>query len=364
MKKLKIILIPVLAVALALAVCAGCSGSKEFIYSSGIDNNGFWKGIKALDYVELCEYTGISIPEDVYEITDESVQTEVDNILYNYATEKQITDRSIADGDTVNIDYTGSIDGVEFEGGSTDGFGAEVTIGTTEYIDDFLEQLIGHTPGESFNIEVTFPENYGNEELDGKDAVFAITVNYIVEMITPELTDDFVSENLSSYYSWNTVAEMEEDIMSNLQSSAMLYDVPYYLQEYIVENTTITSLPESLLEYQEKSLIYYYEDYADYYEMDLDEFLSTYAGVSNTDELLEANLDDNTETARFYLIFQAIAEDAGITVTDDDVAAYFIEYVGVEDYSEYEESYGMPYLKLTVLHQSVMDYIIDKAIME
>lgn len=364
MKKLKIILILILIFTLALALCAGCSGSKEFTYSSGIDNNGFWKGIKALDYVELCEYTGISIPEDVYSITDESIQTEVDNILYYYASEKQITDRSIADGDTVNIDYTGVIDGAEFEGGSTDGLGAEVTIGTTEYIDDFLEQLIGHTPGESFDIEVTFPENYGNEELDGKDAVFATTVNYIVERETPVLTDDFVAENLSSYYGWNTIAEMEDGIRNDLQGSVMSYDVPYYLQAYIAENTIITSLPESLLEYQENSLIRYYEDYADYYEMDFDEFLSSYVGISNTDELLEEYLDDNKETARLYLIFQAIAEDAGITVTDDDVAAYFAEYMGVEDYSEYKESYGMPYLKLTVLHQAVMDHIINSAIME
>ncbi|NSW91711.1 MAG: trigger factor [Firmicutes bacterium] len=373
MKKFKTVLALILVIALALVayfsffsnkktddVSEDASSAAGFNFSDSIDDNGFWKNIRALDYVELCEYVGISIPSNIHEISDESVQTEIDSILAEYASKKQITDRAVVDGDTVNIDYVGSIDGVEFDGGSTEGLGTEVTIGVTSYIDDFLEQLIGHTPGESFDIEVTFPEDYGNEELNGKDAVFAVTLNYIVETITPELTDDFVAENLSSSYGWNTVADMEADIRNSLKSSA----VSGYVQEYIMENTTVTSLPNSLLKYQENSLISYYQDYANYYNMDLKEFLNTYVGVSTTEELLEKSLDDNTKTATFYLIVQAIAEDAGISVTDDDVAEYFTEYMKMEDYSEYKEFYGMPYLKLIALNRAVMDYLEDNAIME
>jgi trigger factor len=375
MKNLKTILNIILIVSLALAVFAGCSKTEVnssisttastsagtetgFNYSEDIADNGFWKDITALDYVDLCKYTGISIPSNIYEISDESVQTEIDNILAENTSSNQITDRAVVDGDTVNIDYVGSIDGVEFEGGNTKGQGAEVTIGVTSYIDDFLEQLIGHTPGESFDIEVTFPENYGDEKLNGKDAVFAITINHIIETITPELTDDFVAQNLSASYGWNTVEEMKSGIRSDLQSTSIVN----YMQDYIIENTTVTSVPENLLKYQENSMVQYFQESADYYSMDLNEFLKAQAGVATTDELLAKYIDDNTKAASFHLVIQAIAEDAKILVNDDDVAAYFKDYMGTEDYSQYEEKLGIPYLKLIVLEQAVLNYLEDNAV--
>lgn len=98
-----------------------------------------------------------------------------DSILSEYPDTVQVKDREVKDGDSVNIDYVGSIDGEEFDGGNTNGEGTTVTIGQTEYIDDFLEQLIGHKPGETFDVNVTFPEDYGQEALNGKDAVFKTT---------------------------------------------------------------------------------------------------------------------------------------------------------------------------------------------
>ncbi len=89
------------------------------------------------------------------------------------------TSLTVADGDTVNIDYVGSIDGVEFQGGNTQGMGADLTIGSGQYIDDFEEQLIGAHPGDTVNVYATFPENYGKEELNGKEALFVVTVNGI-----------------------------------------------------------------------------------------------------------------------------------------------------------------------------------------
>ena len=87
----------------------------------------------------------------------------------------------VADGDTVNIDYTGYVDDVPFDGGSTDGNGTSLTIGSGRYIDDFEEQLIGHHVGETVTVNVTFPEDYSSEELQGKDARFEVTINGIYE---------------------------------------------------------------------------------------------------------------------------------------------------------------------------------------
>lgn len=122
------------------------------------------------------------------------------------------------DGDTVNIDYVGSVDGVEFENGSTQNMGTSVTIGVTSYIDDFLEQLIDRLPGENFDIEVTFPDPYpNNPDLSGKDAVFNVTINYITETVAPELTDEFISENLTATYGWTTVEEIREEFSKDLK---------------------------------------------------------------------------------------------------------------------------------------------------
>lgn len=91
------------------------------------------------------------------------------------------TSLTVQDGDSVNIDYVGSIDGVEFDSGSTNGAGTTLVIGSGSYIDDFEEQLIGSHPGDTVDVNVTFPENYGNEELNGKDALFKVTINGIYE---------------------------------------------------------------------------------------------------------------------------------------------------------------------------------------
>lgn len=94
----------------------------------------------------------------------------------DYSTDTSLT---VEDGDTVNIDYVGSVDGVEFDGGSTNGAGTELTIGSGVYIDDFEEQLIGAHPGDTVNVNVTFPDDYQQEDLQGKDALFVVTVNGI-----------------------------------------------------------------------------------------------------------------------------------------------------------------------------------------
>lgn len=110
--------------------------------------------------------------------TEDTSDTDDSADAVSYSTDTSLT---IEDGDTVNIDYVGSIDGVEFDGGNTQGQGTDLTIGSGRYIDDFEEQLIGAHPGDSVEVTVTFPEDYGNEELNGKEAVFDVTINGIYQ---------------------------------------------------------------------------------------------------------------------------------------------------------------------------------------
>lgn len=332
-----------------------------FSYSDGISDSGYWEDVKALDYVKLPDYEALKIPANTIEIGDDAVQTEIDKLLASYITDKQVTDRPVVDGDKVNIDYVGSVDGVAFENGSTQGQGTDVTIGVTSYIDNFLEQLISHTPGETFDIQVTFPDPYeNNPALSGKEAVFNVTINYITETVTPEITDAFVSENLTTSYGWTTVEEMRASIKEELKKNA-IYN---FIQNYVVENSTVSSTPESIISYQEKSMLAYYQDYADMYGLSLVDFLTQYMGMASTDQLLASYSEQNLQQSKYFLIMQAIAEDLKITVSTDDVSTFFAKFMKTDDYSSYETNYGLPYLKQVVLIQTALDHIADNAIIE
>lgn len=328
-------------------------------YSEGLDENGKWEGVTAKDYVEKLDVKGMKVPAGDVAVTDDNVQQQVETELSALSTTAQVKDRAVVNGDSVNIDYVGSVDGVAFSGGDTAGAGADVTAGATNYIDDFLEQLIGHTPGESFDINVTFPDVYeNNPDLAGKDAVFATTINYITETTTPELTDALVAENFAESKGWNTVAEMKAGIRTELERTKL----EAYFENYLRTEVTVKSVPEIIVTQQEKMILDYYKQYADYSGMEVEEFLSSYVGVATEEELIASNKEQNTQTATFYLLVQAIAEDAGINISEEDVQAYFTE-LGNADISAYKEMYGMPYLKQGVMCQLVLDYLCENVVL-
>lgn len=316
-----------------------------FNYSAGLDENGFFIGVKASEVVNLPDYKGIEVEKSQVEATDEEVQEQVDGVLQYYTTYEQITDGVIADGDTVNIDYVGSIDGVEFDGGSTGGMGTDVIIGVTQYIDDFLEQLIGHKPGENFDIEVTFPEDYGNEELNGKDAIFNITVNYIQgEAIEPELTDEIAAD-----YGFDSVESLLDDIRAwvEMNKSTTIFTE-------IAAEATCDEVPELVMNYFYELELDNVNYYASMYGVSVEEYCSTYMGVASFDEYFEQNREGFEENAVTYLVVQAIAELEGIKVTDED-----IEEAG---YADYIETYGAPYIKQYLLNSEIVPYlVIDNA---
>ena len=328
-----------------------------FSPSDGIDENGFWKDIKALDLVEIFDYKSMSIPNDIHQVSDVALQSAINQLLLEFSSEPvQVKDRAVADGDMVNISYVGSVDGVVFEGGSTGDEGADVIAGSANYIDDFLTQIIGYMPGETVNVEVTFPEVYSqNPDLQNKNAVFVTTINYIEETMQPDLTDEFIEKNLSAEYGWKTVDELKDGIRYDLKRTAL----EGYVWEYLVTSVKVSSIPDKVTDYFEKSMLNYYQSYAELYEMKLDEFLISYVGVSNKDELIANNKEENQRQAVYCLVCQAIAEDAGISVNEEDLIKYF-----GSDYVLTEEEYGLPFLKQYALDLKIIDYIIENAVLE
>lgn len=331
--------------------------SFDFSYSEGIDENGFVEGVVAKDYTGDFEYLDLEIPSEAHEVSEEDIQAQIETMLVSFSVPEDVTDRAVEDGDLVNIDYVGSVDGVEFEGGSTGGMGTEVTAGSLDYIDDFLVQIIGHTPGETIDVEVTFPENYHEESLQGADAVFVTTINHIVENKLPEITDEFVEESLSEQFSWTTVEEMEAGIEEDLHN----YNVQQFVVDYLLYDVEVSEIPEHMLEYQENSMIAYYQYNAEMYGMGLEEFLSLGMGVSSVEEAIEEGKETNILNAEYLLAVQAVAEDADFSVNEEDVTEYFETYMGTSDYSLYEEEYGLPYLKQMVLQQAVIDLMAESA---
>lgn len=359
-----------LAILMGVGVLAGCglasansatassgansAAASTFDYSKGLTEDGYFEGVKALDYVTLKDYKGVSIPAETSVASDEDVQSQIDSLLAKYTTNEKLTDRAVADGDTINIDYVGSIDGEEFKGGSTGGAGSTVTIGTTNFIDDFLEQLIGHKPGETFDIEVTFPDPYtANADLAGKDAVFNVTINYIQgDEIVPEFNDDFVATNLSDYGFASA-----EDARKEIATSIIQNQEYTYLWETMQAGTQVSEVPQSVLDYTSALLVQSYTSTAAQYSLDLATYLS-YMGYATTDDLLADSAEQIEASAKEMLIAQAIAETEAIKVEDDDIKDYF----GLDDLSDYSDYYGRPFLTLYAMRNQVDELMMDSAV--
>ena len=357
-------LVKVLAAMMALLLCLGltaCAGKQgngdaAVNYSLGLTTDGRFEGIAAKDYVTLGQYTNLTYPEEVTSVKEEDIQTRIDSIMSSHTYTNEVTDRAVKDGDTLNIDYVGTVDGVAFEGGSTDGNGTQVTIGVTSYIDDFLEQLIGHQPGETFDIEVTFPDPYqNNPDLAGKDAVFTVTINHIVETYTYELTDDFVVDNLQKDYGYTSIADMREKIAADLHDT----QVYNYMIETILENCPVSEVPQKLVDNEITITVKQLKYQALQYNMDAST-LFTYYGVADEDAFRTTYEEDIRERISQYLVMMAIAEDAGLIATEQDVKDYFLEEMDTEDYSEYVKNYGYGYIYRAVTVNNVGNYLQEQ----
>lgn len=357
--------VKVLAMLMALMLCVGltaCSskqgnGDAAVNYSLGLTTDGRFDGITAKDYVTLGQYTGIQYDESAVTVKEEDIQKKIDSIMSSHTYKEEITDREVADGDTINIDYVGKVDGVEFEGGSTNGAGTEVTIGVTSYIDNFLEQLIGHKPGETFDIEVTFPDPYErNTELSGKDAVFTVTINKIIVTHTYELTDDFVKDNLKDDYGYTSVENMRQTIAKDLHDS-QVYDA---MMETILKNCPVSEVPQKLVDNEITIVIKQLKFSALQYSMELSTLLNYYYGVES-EEAFRTKYEENIrETISQYMVMMAIAEDANLFATEDDVKEYFKTEMDTEDYSEYVAQYGYGYIYRAVNFNNVGQYLQEQ----
>ena len=316
---------------------AGC-GNK-------IDKNRILFNSDLSKYVKAGEYEGIKIDK-----SSEEYEEYYNNIITSDISEnefyKKITDRAVADGDTVNIDYVGKKDGVAFEGGTASGY--DLVIGSDSFIDGFEDGLIGVTPGNTVNLNLTFPTSYHNTELAGKAVVFTVKVNYI----TTE--EGLLPEEYYSELDFETVEAYYDDV----QERALMA----YLLDYIVEKSEVKEYPEDDIDFVYGEYKKDFESYlASTYDIDLATYLNSYSLTEDSyksDIVTKQVKPFMDKIMPLYAIFDA----EGMTVTESKVDAKINEIIeSGKDSSataeDIEKEYGRYYIEALV----VMDEVLDLA---
>ena len=264
--------------------------------------------------VKLGDYKGLEIEKQDSELTDKDLQDAIDHSLGHLADMVVKEDGAVEEGDTVNIDFDGYVDGEQFEGGQADGYDLE--IGSGSFIPGFEDQLVGVKTGEEKEVVVTFPEEYHAEELAGKEATFKTKVNEIKYKEVPELTDEIANELDSDA---NSVDEYKENLRKRL-SEQKAQDAENAEKEEAInkatENTTI-DIPQAMIDTELDRMVQEFGQRIQQQGLDL----QTYFQISGQDEsqLREQMKDDAEQRVKTNLTLSAIADEENIEVTDEDI---------------------------------------------
>ncbi|MGN0298953.1 MAG: trigger factor [Lachnospiraceae bacterium] len=309
-------------------------------YSKGLQDNGFFSDFDVKTAVTLGDYQSLTLTAEEIAYTQEDVENEIASILESYG--EMVSDEGIEvqDGDVLNIDFVGSVDGEEFEGGSTQGAGTEVTLGQSGYIDGFLEQIVGHKTGETFDIEVTFPDPYpNNSDLAGKDAVFTITINSVKQF--PQLTEEFVAEYYGGRYS--SVDEFRKSVEANYADGVKKNAV----WEKLLETVEISEYPKDYID-GIVSIAVMQQEYYIYNSLGID--LNTYLSAigSDSDTFLEELKESAYEHTKTYLAAQYVCEMEGVEPTMENLKEYYVTNTE-EEFQNWINYYGSGYIMQSVL---------------
>ena len=293
------------------------------------------------EYVKVGDYKGLDYSIAEVSVTDDEVDTEIDSRLQSAATTETVTEGKVEDGDSINIAFAGTIDGEEFEGGSSESY--DITVGTTQMIDGFVEGLIGHEIGDNVILNLKFPDDYSNEDVAGKDVVFDVTINYKSVKVVPELDEDFVKENSDV----DTVDEykeaVKEELLAQKESQADL-DAKEALWNEIVASSEVISYPEEELEAANAAadeIENQYKSQAESYGMEWEDFLESYMGSSQED-FEESKKQYAEETVLQEMVMYYIAREEGIEVTDKEYKEYLADSLETYGFTEdtFKQSYG------------------------
>ena len=341
MKKRLITLVAGICAVALLGGCGGDTGAKATLSN---------------DNITIKQYKGLEIEKvETIAVTDEDVEMSIQSDLETLATKTDITDRPAKLGDIAIIDFEGKKDGVAFEGGA--GTDYELELGSGQFIDGFEDGVVGHNIGETFDLDLKFPEGYQSEELAGQAVVFTVTLKGLQEKNVPELTEDVLTQLGTEA---KTIDEYKAQVRSDLQlsneqtaESTLLGSI----WETLVKNCEVKKYPEGMLDEYAKNLEEQYSYYAQMYGMEIDEFFKQMFGMSSKEVA--------KTTATQEMAINLIAEKEGLTISDkayDEGVKELASQYGYEDIEEFVKAYSEEGIRKALLQEKVGKFLVDNAV--
>ena len=262
--------------------------------------------------VEIETYKGIKIPEFVYTVSDADVDKDIEETRLRLAKDEEVIDRAAQMTDTVNIDFTGKMDGKEFEGGTAQGY--DLTLGSHQFIPGFEEGVVGMNIGETKDIPVTFPEDYQAEELKGKEAVFTVTLHKITGKVLPELDEEFAkkmgSDSVDAYRT-----KVRERLERNAASRSLNETENSIVTE--IAKGAKAEIPQAMIDKQNEFALQRLEYNLMYQGIRLDDYLKY---LNTTREAYMHTFDEESKrTVLHQLIVEKIIKLENIEATQEEI---------------------------------------------
>ena len=311
--------------------------------------------------VTLGEYKGVAVEKNVEKVTDEAVNARIQNDVERASTTQDVTDRAVENGDIVNLDYAGSVDGVAFEGGTAQG--QSLTIGSGMFIPGFEEQMVGMNIGEERDLSVKFPEQYHADNLAGKDAVFHVKVNGIQTKVRPELDDDFAADvsefDTFEAYKANIVADLEKNAADRAEAN---------LEDALVQKVVDAAdcdIPDAMIQDEITTMLREMEMRMMYQGIRFEDYLK-YTGQT-LDQVRENYKPEAANRVKTQLVLEAVAKAENIVPTDEDVDETIADQAkrmnrDVEEFKASLSEQQKEYLKETAGIKKVIDFLKANAV--
>ena len=310
--------------------------------------------------VKLGKYEGVEVPYSEREVNDESVMNELEAMQKRNASQEEVTDRAVENGDTAVIDYEGFKDGVAFEGGKGENY--NLKIGSGSFIPGFEEQIIGHKIDEEFSIEVKFPEEYHSEDLKGAAATFNVKIHAIKAEKLPELDDEF-AKDVSEF---DTLDELKADIKAKQTERAQKEAKNAFENEVVrvVSDNAEVEIPDCMVDTEVENMVQQQASSMQQQGIELDMYLK-YVGQT-IDEFKESMKPMAKVRVKGNLVLEAISKEMKVEATDDDyneeletiAKAYNMKKEDVENAIGKDSEY----LKESIITRKTVEALAEKAV--
>jgi trigger factor len=306
--------------------------------------------------VKIATYKGMKIQQYAYTVSDAEVDAEIERLRDRNARKVEVTDRAAQNGDIVNIDFVGTVDGVKFDGGEAEGY--DLTLGSGSFIPGFEDQVVGMAIGEKKDVNVTFPENYQAENLKGKAAVFAVTLNAIKEKVLPEVTDEFIKDATGNDTLDAYKAKTKERLQANLDRKAN-DETENSILAAIAEQTEV-EIPQAMIEREIDGLVQKFEYQLMYQGLKLQDYLdflkTTMADFRKQYE------EQAAKNVKSQLIISKIIEEEKIEATEEEVDAKIAEQAKsvdktAEEYKKNMDPRQIDYIRSDIVITKLFDFL-------